>query len=398
MKFSKKLDNLGTETAFAVSAEAKSWSDQGQRVYPFHLGDINIATPKIIRDATNRFMNDGKNGYCPSEGIIELREALAHDIGSKRGVNYNAENVVIQPGGKPTIWKFLSSVMNRGDEVLYPNPGYPIYESQIRFQGGKPVPYGYIESKNGFEIDIEKLRKSINPKTKVFIYNNYQNPISASSSKEEMESLARLCIENNLWVLSDDAYYEIRYSEEPPLSITNIPGMKERTVILYTFSKRFAMTGWRIGASVGPKELVKQISRLNINDESCTNHFIQCALADIMDKVDEDAKLILAKLRKRRDLCVKALNAIPGISLESPESTFYLYVNVTKPMMNKGYDDLDQFRLESLRNTGVSFCTRNHFGTPQKGESEQYIRLAYSGISRDEIEDGLTLFKDWIEN
>ena len=398
MKFSKKLDNLGTETAFAVSAEAKSWSDQGQRVYPFHLGDINIATPKIIRDATNRFMNNGKNGYCPSEGIIELREALAHDIGSKRGVNYNAENVVIQPGGKPTIWKFLSSVMNRGDEVLYPNPGYPIYESQIRFQGGKPVPYGYIESKNGFEIDIEKLRKSINPKTKVFIYNNYQNPISASSSKEEMESLARLCIENNLWVLSDDAYYEIRYSEEPPLSIANIPGMKERTVILYTFSKRFAMTGWRIGASVGPKELVKQISRLNINDESCTNHFIQCALADIMDKVDEDAKLILAKLRKRRDLCVKALNAIPGISLESPESTFYLYVNVTKPMMNKGYDDLNQFRLESLRNTGVSFCTRNHFGTPQKGESEQYIRLAYSGISRDEIEDGLTLFKDWIEN
>jgi len=398
MKFSKKLDNLGTETAFAVSAEAKSWSDQGQRVYPFHLGDINIATPKIIRDATNRFMNDGKNGYCPSEGIIELREALAYDIGSKRGVNYNAENVVIQPGGKPTIWKFLSSVMNRGDEVLYPNPGYPIYESQIRFQGGKPVPYGYIESKNGFEIDIEKLRKSINPKTKVFIYNNYQNPISASSSKEEMESLARLCIENNLWVLSDDAYYEIRYSEEPPLSIANIPGMKERTVILYTFSKRFAMTGWRIGASVGPKELVKQISRLNINDESCTNHFIQCALADIMDKVDEDAKLILAKLRERRDLCVKALNTIPGVSLESPESTFYLYVNVTKPMMNKGYDDLDQFRLESLRNTGVSFCTRNHFGTPQKGESEQYIRLAYSGISRDEIEDGLTLFKDWIEN
>ena len=192
MRFSKKLDNLGTETAFAVSAEARIWSENGKKVYTFHLGDINMETQEIIREATNRFMNDGKNGYCPSEGIIELREALAHDIGSKRGVNYNAENVVIQPGGKPTIWKFLSSVMNRGDEVLYPNPGYPIYESQIRFQGGKPVPYGYIESKNGFEIDIEKLRTSINPKTKVFIYNNYQNPISASSSKEEMESLARL--------------------------------------------------------------------------------------------------------------------------------------------------------------------------------------------------------------
>ena len=157
------------------------------------------------------------------------------------------------------------------------------------------------------------------------------------------------------------------------------------------------MTGWRIGASVGPKELVKQISRLNINDESCTNHFIQCALADIMDKVDEDAKLILAKLRERRDLCVKALNTIPGVSLESPESTFYLYVNVTKPMMNKGYNDLDQFRTESLRNTVVSFCTRNHFGTPEPGEDKQYIRLAYSGISKKEIQEGLSLFKDWIE-
>jgi len=398
MRFSKKLDNLGTETAFTVSAEARVWSEKGIKVYPFHLGDINMETPEIIRKATNRFMNDGKNGYCSSEGVIELREALAHDVGSKRSIDYNAENVVIQPGGKPTIWKFLASVMDIGDEVLYPNPGYPIYESQIRYQGGIPIPYGYVETKNGFEIDIEKLRSSIKPSTTALIYNNYQNPISASSSKKEMELLAKLCIENNLWVLSDDAYYEVRYSDEPPLSIANIPGMKERTVILYTFSKRFAMTGWRIGASIGPKEMIRQIARLNINDESCTNHFIQCALADTMDKIDNDTKLILSRLKDRRDLCVEFLNSISGFCLSSPESTFYLYANVSEPMKNKGYDDIDQFRVDALKNTGVSFCTRNHFGTPEPDENEQYIRLAYSGISKKEIQEGLSLFKDWIEN
>ena len=398
MRFSKKLNDLGTETAFAVSAEARSWSEKGIKVYPFHLGDINLETPEIIREATNRFMNAGKNGYCSSEGVIELREVLAQDVGSKRSVDYDVENVVIQPGGKPTIWKFLASVMDRGDEVLYPNPGYPIYESQIRYQGGIPIPYGYVETQNGFEIDIEKLSSAIKPSTTALIYNNYQNPISASSSKKEMELLAKLCIENDLWVLSDDAYYEIRYSNKPPLSIANIPGMKERTVILYTFSKRFAMTGWRIGASIGPKKMIRQIARLNINDESCTNHFIQCALADTMDKIDNDTKLILSRLKDRRDLCVKLLNSTSGFCLPSPESTFYLYANVSEPMKNKGYDDIDQFRVDALKNTGVSFCTRNHFGTPEPGEDEQYIRLAYSGISKKEIQEGLSLFKDWLEN
>ena len=154
MKLNAKLDRLGTETAFAVSAQAKAWADKGNKVYPFHLGDINLQTPSNIREATNRYMNDAKNGYCAPEGIPELRLALAHDVGSKRGVEYGLENVVIQPGGKPTIWKFLATVMNEGDEALYPNPGYPIYESQIGYQGGIPVPYSYNETDTGFEIDM----------------------------------------------------------------------------------------------------------------------------------------------------------------------------------------------------------------------------------------------------
>ena len=398
MKFSSNIENLGTETAFKVSMEANSLLKNGKKIYPFHLGDINIKTPKVIRDATSRYMNDNKNGYCPSEGVMELREVLAEDIGKKRSIEYDAENVVIQPGGKPTIWKFLASIMEKGDEVLYPNPGYPIYESQINYQGGVPIPYNYIDNKNSFVIDIEKLQSSISKDTIAIIYNNYQNPTGASSSRAEMEAIANICIENDLWVLSDEAYYEIRYSNKPPISIASFPGMKERTVILYTFSKRFAMTGWRIGASIGPKTIAKHIAKFNINDESCTNHFIQCALASVMDKVDKDAKSILDKLKDRRDTCVKLLNSVRGLSLSTPDSTFYLYLNVGELLENKNIIDIESFRKNVLKNTGVAFCTRNHFGSVNTSQDENYIRLAYSGINSEAIKEGLIRFKNWIEN
>jgi len=398
MKYNSKLNRLGTETAFAVSGQARAWAEKGNKVYPFHLGDINLPTPENIREATIKFLNEGKTGYCPSEGIPELREALAHDVGSKRGVQYGLNNVVVQPGGKPTIWKFLAAVMNEGDEVLYPNPGYPIYESQIQFQGGTPVPYSYDETATGFAIDIEKLRASITDKTTAVIYNNYQNPISAASSQEEMEALAELAIENDLWVLSDDAYYEIRYTDEPPRSIVNIPGMIDRTVILYTFSKRFAMTGWRVGASIGPEKVIQQIARFNINDESCTNHFIQHALAETVGGDPTGTKTLLTELQARRDVCLDGLNAIEGIQLPTPESTFYLYPNVSSVMQKMGYTDLDQFRTDALEATGVSFCARHHFGTPLQSETEHYIRLAYSGINQDNIREGLIKLKSWIES
>ena len=190
MRIATRISRLGTETAFAVSAQAREWVAKGNKVYPFHLGDINLSTPQNIIEAANRYIVDGKNGYCPSEGILSLREALAHDVGSKRGVSYGPENISVQPGGKPTIGKFIQAIMNPGDEVLYPNPGYPIYESQIEYHGGSAVPYRYDETDKGFEIDIEKLRSSVTDKTVALIYNNYNNPISAESSREEMETLA----------------------------------------------------------------------------------------------------------------------------------------------------------------------------------------------------------------
>ena len=396
MKYANQLQNLGTETAFAVSAQAKEWADKGNKVYPFHLGDINLPTPENIVQATIKSINDGLTGYCPSEGILPLREALANDVGNKRGVNYEPDNVAIQPGGKPTIGKFISSIMNPGDEILYPNPGYPIYESQIEYQRGKAVPYSFVQTDSGFDIDIQKLSDSITDRTVALIYNNYQNPISAESSKNEMEAIAKIAIEHDLWVLSDEAYFEIVYDGDAN-SIVSLPGMKERTVILYTFSKKFAMTGWRVGGSIGPKEIIKRIAKLNVNAESCTTHFIQNAMVEALNGDQSGSINILNTLKDRRDATIKGLNAINGINITAPRTTFYLFPNVTKIMERKGLHKIEDLQIGALRNANVSFCTREHFGRAQADETDYYIRLAYSGISVEDINEGLIKLKDFFE-
>ena len=397
MKYAKQITNLGTETAFAVSAQAKDWASKGHKVYPFHLGDLNFKTPSNIIEATMRAIQEGKTGYCPSEGILPLREALAHDVGSRRGVIYGPDNVAIQPGGKPTIGKFIAAIMSPGDEVLYPNPGYPIYESQIEYQGGRALPYDYIKTENGFDINIQKIKDSISNKTVALIYNNYQNPISAESSKEEMEEIAKIAIENNLWVLADDAYYEIKYDGKSR-SIVEIPGMRDRTVILYTFSKKYAMTGWRVGGSIGPEKIIKIISKLNVNAESCTTHFIQDAMVEALNGDQSGPNEILRRLKKRRDVAVSGLNAIDGIEIPTPESTFYLFPKVNEILKRKGFESVEKLQLGALKNANVSFCTRDHFGRPQQDEVDYYIRFAYSGISAEDIEEGLKKLKTYFED
>ena len=397
MKYAKQIKQLGTETAFAVSAQAKDWASKGNKVYPFHLGDLNMKTPPNIVEATMRAIQDGKTGYCPSEGILPLREALANDVGYRRGVDYNPENVAIQPGGKPTIGKFISAIMNPGDEVLYPNPGYPIYESQIEYQGGQAIPYSYIRTDSGFDIDLERLKDSISSNTVALIYNNYQNPISAESSRSEMEQIAEIAISNDLWVLADDAYYEIRYGGNSQ-SIVDIPGMKERTVVLYTFSKKYAMTGWRVGGSIGPEKLIKIIAKLNVNAESCTTHFIQEAMVEALIGDPAGPEQILSRLKKRRDVAVSGLNSIEGIDIPTPQSTFYLFPKVNDIMKKKGLKSVEDLQLGSLHNANVSFCTREHFGRPQEDEVDYFIRFAYSGISAEDIDEGLKKLKTYFEN
>lgn len=395
MALATRLANLGTETAFAVSQAAAEWGAKGNRIFPFHLGDLNIPTSKNIVDAMNRAIADGKTGYCPGAGIPQLREALAANISHDRGLNYDASNVVVQPGGKPVITKFIQTIMNPGDGVLYPNPGYPIYESQIEYFGGIAQPYRYVATGTGFSIDIEQIKSLITSKTKAIVYNDLQNPNGAESTDAEREAIAEIAIANDLYVLSDESYFEMRY-EGKSKSIASLPGMAERTVILYTFSKKFAMTGWRLGAAIAPKEIADVISKLNTNDESCTTHFVQYGGVEAIKGDQSATPIMLNTLKQRRDTAIDALRQMPGVKVHTPEAGFYLFPDVTEAMENKGLTDLGDFAEQALHATGVSFCTRRHFGRPQPGEKEQYIRLAFSGIDNSDIADGLKFMGEWI--
>ncbi len=394
--YNTRLANLGTETAFAVSGDAAAFAAKGNHVYPFHLGDMDIITPPNIIEAAHKAMLDKKTGYNPAAGVPLLREKLAEHIGETRGVEYTFENVAIQPGGKPVIGKFLNAVLNFGEGVLYPNPGYPIYESQINFLGGNALPYGYVMTDQGFRINREQVESQITDSTRIFIYNNFQNPIGAESDDEEMQWVADLALKHNLWVLADEAYFNIRYSGESK-SIVALPGMKERTVILHTFSKTYAMTGWRLGAAIGPASVINVIGKLNVNDESCTNHFIQYAGIEALTGDQSGPKEIVGILKSRRDVLVDELNKIDGVICDKPETTFYMFPNVTKVYERLGVSSLEEFRMNTLEATGVSFCTREHFGTPLPGETEKFVRFAYSGISVEQILEGIPKLKQFWE-
>jgi len=392
----ERIARLGTETAFAVSAEAAEWAGRGNKVYPFHLGDMDLPTPENIVTASFKALRDGKTGYCPNAGIPALREALAADVEASHGISLGPQNVAIQPGGKPVIGKFILALMNPGDEVLYPNPGYPIYESQIEFHGGRALPYGYVEGGRNFELDLEAMERQVTPRTKLLVFNNLQNPTGAESSPAELERVAEFALRHDLVVLCDEAYWDIRYSGQSR-SLASLPGMAERCVILYTFSKKFAMTGWRLGAAVGPAPYIDVIAKLNVNDESCSNHFVQYGALAGLTGDQSGPREIVRTLKERRDAAVALLNKIPGVRCFTPEATFYLYPNVTGLMKRKGFRTYDELRRGALEQTGVSFCTRLHFGRALPGEEETYVRFAYSGIAVPLIEEGLGRLKEWAE-
>ncbi len=397
MEIAKRMELLGSETAFAVSAEAAALAATGKKIFPFHLGDINLSTPKSVINSAKKAIDEGKTGYCPAPGIPELREALAKDVGDARGIKYNIDNVSVQPGGKPSIGKYIAAMMEKGDSVLYPNPGYPIYESQIEFYKGIAVPYGYINTPEGLKLDFDAIEKGIQEGAKHIFYNNYNNPTGASSPVEEIEKLANLVIDNDMFLISDDAYFDTLYDGEPK-SIASLPGMYERTLTMYTFSKKFAMTGWRLGASIGPRKVIEQINRLNVNMESCTTHFVQYAGLAGLNAPKKETQDILDILKIRRDRLVEILNKIEGIEAHVPEAGFYVFPKITELLANTGFDDVEDFRKAVLNETGVSFCGRHHFGRPLNNEKDYYIRLAFSGIDIADLEEGMHLFKEWINN
>ena len=397
MKTATQLSKLGTETAFAVAAMAAEHRAAGGRVFPFHLGDINIPPPREIVEAAARAVADGKNGYCPGAGVPVFREQLARVVSEERGANvrYGADNVAVQPGGKPVIGKFLNIAMNPGDEALYPVPGFPIYESQIRYQGGVPVPYFYRPDGNGgFALDLHGLRAAVTNKTRALIFNNHHNPTGASASDAELDAVAELATDNDLWVLADEAYFNIRHDGDIGRTVVSRPGMRERTVILFTCSKQFAMTGWRLGAAIGPAEAIKIIANLNTNWESCTAHFIQHGAGEALrDGVDNAP--ILSELTRRRDSLAGTLNAIEGLRVSPPPSAFYIHCDAGEVVRRKGMRNADELMRATLRETGVSFCTGAHFG---EDEETTRIRFAFSGISPEDIAEGGEKLKDYFES
>ncbi|MGW8193740.1 MAG: pyridoxal phosphate-dependent aminotransferase [Desulforhopalus sp.] len=397
LQLADRIEKLGVETAFIVAARAAAHAAAGNRVFPFHLGDLNLPTPEDIIEAAYRAMREGKNGYTPNGGIPQLREALAEEFNRTRKTAYTLDNVAIQPGGKPVIAKFLLALMNPGDEVLYPNPGFPIYESQIKFHGGVPVPYTTVAGPENFSFNIEEMEASITDRTRLLIVNDLHNPTSAECSAEDRRRIAALAVKHNLAVLLDEAYYDVRFGGKSA-SLVSEPGMAERSVILYTFSKRYAMTGWRLGAALGPREIIEVIVKLNVNDESCSSHSTQYAAYEALVGDQRGAEAILDTLRKRRDCCVEGLNGIDGISCYRPNATFYLYPDVTEAMAARGVQDYSTFLQQILEQTGVSMCARSHFGTPLAGESRKYLRLAYSGIDLSSIEEGLEKLKNYLES
>ena len=397
LAFAQRVAHLGTETVFAVSAEAAALAATGKTVYPFHLGDLNLATPENIVEASLAAIRAGKTTYCPNAGIPQLREALAADVSRARDLDYAAENVSVQPGGKPVIAKFLLTLMDPGDEVLYPNPGFPIYGSLIEFLGGVAVPYGYIEGSDRFHLDLEGIERALTPRTRLLILNDLHNPTAAECTPEELERLAELVVEHDLLVLADEAYFDVRF-EGVSRSFVSLPGMRERCVILYTFSKKYAMTGWRLGAAIGPKPIIDVITTLNVNIESCPNHFVQYGAVAALTGDQSGPREMMATLKGRRDAALQILNATPGIHCLTPETTFYLYPNVTGAVKATGCADHESFRRLVLERTGVSFCTRLHFGHALEGETQYYLRLAYSGVSTEQIQEGLGKLKALIES
>jgi aspartate/methionine/tyrosine aminotransferase len=397
----RRISRLGTETAFAVSGDAAAWAAQGHRVYPFHLGDMNIRTPlNIIRSAYSA-MIDGRTFYTPAGGIPQLRQALAESLSRERGVDYHAANVSVQPGGKPCIGKFLMAVMENGDGVLYPNPGYPIYESQVDFLGGRGQPYTYTVEEGRFRIDRDSVQRAVDDTTRVLIVNAQHNPTGADASEDELEWLAGLARDRDLWVLSDDPYIDIRFAGDSH-TIVEFDGMAERTVIGYTFSKKYAMTGWRLGAAVGPEPVVDIITKINTNDESCTNQFVQMAGVEALLGDQSGSENIVNTLQGRRDRIVGLLNDIEGVTVPDSDATFYLFPDVTDVFQRLGYrigndEDTQAFRITTMHETGVSFCARTHFGRSLPGEERVYVRFAYSGIDEKDAEEGLTALKEYWE-
>ena len=355
MKLAERMDRLGTETAFEVLAKARRLEAEGMDVIHLEIGEPDFDTPSNIIDAGARAMNEGYTHYGPSPGLNELRERIAQEVSETRGISVHSDNVVVTPGAKPIMFFTILALVDEGDEVLHPNPGFPIYESMISFAGGIPVPMKLLSSRN-FNVDVEEVRGQITSKTKLMVINSPNNPCGSVIEQQDVEALADLAKEHDITVLTDDIYRRFLYEGEFH-SVTSFPGMKDRTIILDGFSKTYAMTGWRLGYGVMPLEMVEPISRLVTNSMSCTAAFSQIAAIEALDGPQDKAYEIVAEFKSRRDIFVKGLNEIPGIRCAMPKGAFYAFPDIEETGMSSR-----EFADGLLSDAGVASLAGESFG------------------------------------
>lgn len=376
--FAERMEILGTETAFEVLAKAKALERQGKDIVHLEIGEPDFDTPENIKEAAVKALHAGYTHYVPAAGIPEFKEAIAKYISETRDIEVDAEDVVVTPGAKPIMFFSILALVNPGEEVMYPNPGFPIYESVINFVGAKPVPLQLKEEKD-FRLDPEYVKESITDRTRMIILNSPENPTGGVLTKEDLKTIAD-CIASreDVFVLSDEVYSRIIY-EGGHESIASISGMKEKTILLDGFSKTYAMTGWRLGYGVMRKELARKIAQLMVNSNSCTCAFVQMAgIEALKGRQDEPAKMV-SEFKKRREVIVSGLNHIDGLSCRKPRGAFYAFPNVTGTGM-----DCRKLSDYLLNKGGVAVLPGTSFGTYGEG----YLRLSFAN-SIENIEKAL---------
>ena len=366
--FAKRMETLGTETAFEVLAKAKALEKQGKEIVHLEIGEPDFDTPRNIKDAAIKAINGGYTHYGPSAGLPDFREAIAQYVSKTRGIKAEADEVVVTPGAKPIMFFSILALVNPGDEVMYPNPGFPIYESMVNFVDAKPVPIPLPED-NDFRLEPEFIKKHITKKTKLIILNYPENPTGGVVTKEDLKVIAD-CIANrdDVFVLADEIYSRIIY-EGKHESIASLPGMKDKTILLDGFSKTYAMTGWRLGYGVMRKDIATKVAQLMTNSNSCTCSFTQMAGMEGLKGPQTEPEKMVAEFRKRREVIVSGLNGIKGITCKKPHGAFYVFPNIKGTGM-----DCRKLADHLLYNSGVAVLAGTCFGK----YGEDHLRLSFA--------------------
>ena len=385
MHIAQRLDSIGTETAFEAAARARALEATGRDVIHLEVGEPDFDTPDNVRAAAQRALDAGWTHYGPFLGLPALREAIAADATRRKGFPVSADRVVVTPGAKPIMFYAMFALINPGDEVIVPDPGFPIYESMARFVGGVPVPLP-IRMSNGFGVDLDELESLVTARTRLLVLNSPANPTGGVLPRAAIERIAEIALRHDLTVLADEIYGRIVYDGEH-VSIASLAGMAERTIVLDGFSKTYAMTGWRLGYGILPEPLLTPCGRLIINSVSCTSSFSQVAAAEALNGPQDAVDAMVAEFRTRRDLVVDGLNAIPGIRCLRPEGAFYVFPDVSGTGLSGS-----ELAERLLREVGVSVLAGTAFG----GTGSDHIRISYAN-SQERIRAALERIRTVVE-